>query len=218
MPNYSEQHPQHNGERSEPSLADYARSAYLGYAALANLSQESITRGISTLELAKEDQIERLQYAFSSAAQVLMEIAETNGEFGSSETRVETVNVEGAQRSIHWVGKRYLAGLVGPIDDLVLHQGHIPVTVDFLLEAQGKLERVERRSLDMAQLLTLRFSGLSADEIALELDTKSNRVKGAFTRFNERISQRVSVEEGGRLFRERLSALNLLEYKQESTD
>ena len=224
-------------EQNEPELIDaekqieisplaYARNAYIGYAALARLGKESIDEGMSVIEAANEQQAHKLRLAFSSVAQVLLEMKgpmeiEATTILDSSkmvEEESSDVKAEAFQHSLHWVGKRYLSHLVGPVEDLELHVGHIPAIVELLVEMRGEPKRIERRSLDIEELLKMRFAGLSAEDIAISLKTKPNRVKGAFLRFSELIDQRATVDERSDMFRNRLMELNLFENKRHMTD
>jgi len=204
---------------------DEARTAYLGYATLAYLSRETMEQGIGIIERANIEQAARLQSAFASAAQVLMEVKglvePTVATQPPVEESVQRVVIESPadslKRPLPWVGKRYLSNLVGSVDDIELHLGHIPALVEMLIEMRGKIERVERRSLDLHQLLTLRFTGLSTEEIAEIVSSNANRVKGAFFRFGQGIEQQGTTEERGVTLRSHLAAHDLLTPKHSPT-
>ena len=197
-----------------------AQVTYLGYAALARLSDEHVARGKQTIEAATDSQAERLQIAFASASQVLMEIrglAEVKMSIElisglNVNTNIAIVQAESLKHSLPRVGKRYLASMVGPVDDIVLHAKHIPAIVDALLSLHGEAQRIERRTLDMEKLLTMRFAGLSTEEIAINQGTIANRVKGAFSRFDTSVSEKLSLKNRQNVFRTRLKELGLLEY------
>lgn len=204
----------------------HARSAYLGYATLARLAKESVDEGLSLIEIADEQQARKLGHAFSSAAQVLLEmngLTETETVITLESGRVVEAELLGAkvealQHSLPWVGKRYLSNLVGSVEDLELHVEHIPAIVELLIKMRGEPKRTERRSLDIDKMLSLRFAGLSTEEIASRLMTKPNRVKGAFQRFSDLIHQGSTIDERNKMFRSRLLELNLLADKRHMTD
>lgn len=202
-----------------------ARTAYLGYATLAYLSRETMEQGIGIIERANPEQTARLQTAFASAALVLMEVKglvePTAPVLPAVPETVLTETIESPASSLNrplpWVGKRYLSNLVGPVDDIELHLGHIPTIVEALMEMRGNIERVERRSLDLHQLLTLRFTGLSTEEIAEIVTSNANRVKGAFFRFGQGVEQQGTTEERGATLRSHLATHDLLTPKHSPT-
>jgi len=226
MTDQNEQDPSILDTQPEISPLAHARSAYLGYAALAHLSRESIEEGVSLVESANDNQADKLRVAFSSVAQVLLEIkglTETEATITLDSGKVVEaellgVKAEAIQHSLHWVGRRYLASMVGSIDDLELHAQHIPAIVGVLIEMRGQSIRTERRTLDIEKLLSLRLAGLSTEEISVTLSSKPNRVKGAFHYFSKLVAQKDSIEERNKLFRNRLAELNLLQSKQYMTD
>ena len=209
-----------DSEHEGISAIQNARATYLGYAVLARLSGEHVVRGEQDIDAATDSQAERLHVAFASASQVLMEIRGLAGVEMSIEltsgvnvnTNIAIVQAESLKHSLPRVGKRYLASMVGPVDDIVLHDKHIPAIVDALLSLHGEALRVERRTLDMEKLLSLRFAGLSTEEIASNQGTIAKRVKGAFLRFYESVSKKVSLENRQKVFRDRLEEVGLLEY------
>lgn len=207
--------------KPEVNAAHSTSVAYLGYAALARLTPESIELGMSDLESADESQASRLRSAFSAAAQVLMEIRQLDDmplateplvvvevEVAPSETLIEL-----PKQRLSLGAERYLSSLVGSVDDLDLNLGHIPVIVESLLNMRGPVERVESRSLDVSKLLTLYFSGLTRKEIGREIDVVEHRVKGAFARFGEAIESKLPLDRRGAILRNDLEFRHLLVYK-----
>jgi len=208
----------HQPNTPESQDKENARTAYLGYAALANLSNESIEQGLGLVEIANETQTERIQAAFASVAKVLMEVKglvemplaiELSPQY-TIKTDIIGYRADSLQQTLPWAGRRYLANIVGDIDDIDLHLEHVPALVELLVEMRGTPERVDRHALDIRQLLTLRFAGLTAAEIAIQIDSSASRVKGNFYRFSEAIERQSTAEDRNSMLRSRLEEKNLL--------
>jgi len=180
-----------------------ARAAYLGYAALANLSNESIEQGLGLVEIANGDQTERIRAAFTSVASVLMEVrglVEIPLAIELPSERVVQTEIVGYQadalgRMLPKIARNYLGVIAGDVSDMQLNLSHVPVIVETLLDMRGPAENPARPPVDMQEMLTLRFAGLTAEEIALKINSTASRVKGYFFRFTEAINQRSSVED-----------------------
>jgi len=180
-----------------------ARAAYLGYAALANLSNESIEQGLGLVEIANGDQTERIRAAFGSVASVLMEVrglVEIPLAIELPSERVVQTEIVGYQadalgRMLPKIARNYLGVIAGDVSDMQLNLSHVPVIVETLLDMRGPAENPARPPVDMQEMLTLRFAGLTAEEIALKINSTASRVKGYFFRFTEAINQRSSVED-----------------------
>ena len=180
-----------------------ARAAYLGYAALANLSNESIEQGLGLVEIANGDQTERIRAAFASVASVLMEVrglVEIPLAIELPSERVVQTEIVGYQadalgRMLPKIARNYLGVIAGDVSDMQLNLSHVPVIVETLLDMRGPAENPARPPVDMQEMLTLRFAGLTAEEIALKINSTASRVKGYFFRFTEAINQRSSVED-----------------------
>jgi len=202
-----------------PEIQDksHARTAYLGYAALANLSNESIEQGLGLVEIANDEQTQRIREAFASIASVLMEVkglVEMPLAIELTSDRVIEAEIVGYQadalrRMLPKIARNYLTVIAGEIGDMDLNLSHVPVIVETLLDMRGPVENPNRRTPDMQEMLTLRFAGLTTEEIALKIGSTASRVKGYFFRFSEAINERSSVDERNTLLRRRFASPEL---------
>jgi len=201
------------------SPKEEAKSSYLGYAALARLSPEATALGEADIEKSDDNQALRLGVAFQNATRVLMEVRglvvvrndiELNPGMVLS-TEALGLKQEALKKDIPKVARRYLTKLVGPIDDIALGVEIVPTIVHWLIQLRGEAGHEERRTLDMTQLLTMRFADLEMTQIAAELQTTAGRVKGAFFRFSELIGRKGTVEGRNEAFRIHLESLGKLE-------
>lgn len=190
-----------------------AKAAYFGYAALVGLDKEAIEHGAALIDTASFEQTEKLRTAFASVVHTMMEMEglvtvkkERRELIESSEELV----AETLMRPLPSPVRRYLAKLVGPVDDLELTTEHIPIIMEVLFSYRGDPEVVTRRTLNIEAIIRMRLSGMQRVDIAQELGTIDGRVKGAILRFDTAIKENATPEVIGAALRDRLAEEALL--------